>query len=377
MIINIDTGHSIATQLFDCLYAYYQSIDPEYQSQHTIQFNSYSDSNDINILLLNMPAELGDHSRYDLILFCNGMEYYGIGNHVIANNLALDNAYLLTQSKVTADHPMFSKFIWMPGTVMLPQPRVMNFSYFYPQAYYNISQKHIVRDSNLVFINGSNRSWRQYAADMITNAVPNMPIVSNISTGVTKTIDCYFESDEDRIFRDFVNATYETRMLDNVDNYYNRKVSIGIDKKFGESPPGFFGLPEYFKYRCILFPETSWLNNDLTVSEKIIKCLIHGSIPWPIGGANINSQYQEIGIQTAWSLLPTQLQCYDSIIDHCERYQKLAEAVQWAADHPEIFCTDQAQHIVDSNFRNIVEFSPINNIMTKFSQLIYDHSRRH
>jgi hypothetical protein len=56
MIINIDTGESIATQIFDCLYAYFQSLDPDYKSQHSICFNRYSSTNDINILLLNMPT---------------------------------------------------------------------------------------------------------------------------------------------------------------------------------------------------------------------------------------------------------------------------------------------------------------------------------
>lgn len=377
MIINVDSDVSIATQIFDCLYAYFQSLDPNYKSRHSVCFNRYSSSNNINILLSNMPEQPADYDKYDLILFCNGLEYCGIGNDVIYKNLLLDNAYLLTQSKVTEDHPLRSKFIWMPGAVMLPLPRVMNFSYFYPQPYFNELHKQTARDGDLVFINGSNRSWRQYALDVVKSVVPAIPVVSTISSAVTKTLDCYFESSDDCVFRDFVNTSYESHMLDNVENYYNQTVDLGIDKKFGESPPGFFGLVEYFKYRCVLFPETSWLNNDLTVSEKIIKCLIHGSIPWPIGGANINSQYQEIGIQTAWSLLPTQLQCYDSILDHCQRYQQLAEAVQWASAHPEIFCTEQAQRMVDSNFRNIIEFRPIRNIMANFSQLIYDHSRRH
>lgn len=163
----------------------------------------------------------------------------------------------------------------------------------------------------------------------------------------------------------------------NVENYYNRKINLGIDNAFGEAPLGYFGMPEYFKYRCVLFPETTWLNNDLTISDKIIKCLIHRSIPWPIGGANINSQCQEVGIQTAWNLLPPQLQCYDSIEDHAVRYQKLAEAVAWASANPEIFVSDQAKEIVESNFRNIIEFSPAREIMVNFSRIIYEHSRRH
>jgi hypothetical protein len=33
--------------------------------------------------------------------------------------------------------------------------------------------------------------------------------------------------------------------------------------------------------------------------------------------------------------------------------------------------------MIDLNFRNIIEFRPVRNIMANFGQLIYDHSRRH
>jgi hypothetical protein len=130
MIINVDTNENSARHLFDCLYAYYQSLEPDYITDRVIKFNHYDKSNNINILLAEMPLQEKDYSCYDLVLFCNGLEYFGIGTDTIRDNLSRPNAYLLTQSRVTDDHPHRSKFIWMPGAILLPYPRVMNFSYF-------------------------------------------------------------------------------------------------------------------------------------------------------------------------------------------------------------------------------------------------------
>jgi hypothetical protein len=66
---------------------------------------------------------------------------------------------------------------------------------------------------------------------------------------------------------------------------------------------------------------------------------------------------------------------YDSIDDHCERYQKLVEAVTWANCHPEIFSGDRYENYVKQNFENIIKFVPAADVMVRLDKIINEHSR--
>jgi hypothetical protein len=382
MKINVDSDGSIGEQMFDCLQAYYQGIckNETYQSAHTIVFNQYSADNNINILLIDMPYPIKDgrppveYDKYDLILFCNGIENYGVGTDVIRDNLLVrDNAYLLTQSRVPHDHPLYHKIIWFSSLNMLPNHRLEQINYFYPYPYFYKKPSH---ENLMIFINGGNRTWRQHIVNKIQAVVPALPVRSNISALPYDTADAYFESAEDTEFREHVNELILHGIApDFVENFYDRSVLTGLGGKFGKVPLGYFAMPEYSQYRCIIFPETSWLNNDFMMTEKILKCFIYENIPWPVGGANVNKQYNELGYTTAWNLLPEQHRTFDSIVDHEQRYVKLAEAVAWAWNHPEIFEGAQIKQITRDNFETIMRFTVGVSIMENIDRIIHEHSR--
>jgi len=376
MKINVDTTECAAMQVFDCLNSYYQSLSPTFVSEHTITFNQYSPDNNINILLTEMPDQVVDYTLYDLILFCNGLESYTIGTNTIRDNLDLPNAFLLAQSYVRDDHPLKSKIIWAPASVMFPHSRSMSFIFLYPQSYYFAQFKHLTRNKNIALINGENRSWRHYLIEQVREQVPNLHVVSNLSDRIHETAYAYFESEEDLKFREFVEDRYKDQIDRSVKtSYYNSTVPIGITGEYGFALPGYFALPEYFEYRCIVWPESSWANDDLTITEKIIKCLMYGAVPWPVGGSNVNAQYNQLGFFTAWNLLPEQLQLYDSIKDHQLRYQKLTEAIAWSNSHPEIFSGEKYESIIRQNFENIIKFTPALSAMEKLDKIINDFSR--
>ena len=124
------------------------------------------------------------------------------------------------------------------------------------------------------------------------------------------------------------------------DNFFN--ISIGVDNKFGTIPGGYFFMEEYFNYNCIIVPETSWINGQLSLTEKSIKCFYSGAFSLPVSGSRVNQLYNEIGFRTAWNLLPSKLQEYDYIDNHQERYQKLILAIQWLEKNPQVFNSAQA-----------------------------------
>jgi len=329
---------------------------------------------------IGQPLRAVDYDRYDLIFFSNGPESYTIGTDTIRDNLLRSNVYLLAQSHVTVDHPLRSKIIWVPVSIMFPHSRSMSFNFFYPQAYYFSQNKNRQRSKNIVCINGENRSWRHYLIEQLHIHDPSLPIISNLGNSIRDTDHAYFESAADQQFREFLETRYRGQIDSTINTLYNTvywdsSVPVGVSGQYGTVLPGYFAMPEYFEYRCVIFPESSWVNDDLNLTEKIIKCLLYGSIPWPVGGANVNAQYRDLGIYTAWNLLPSQLQLYDSIHDHQTRYKKLAEAVTWANQHPEIFVGSQYENYIKQNFENIVKFAPALDSIVYLDKIINEHSR--
>ena len=88
------------------------------------------------------------------------------------------------------------------------------------------------------------------------------------------------------------------------------------------------------------------------MTEKIFKCCIARSFPLPISGAFVNQMYRDLGIYTAWNLLPDELKIYDSMLDHQTRSDQMAQAVAWLNDHPDIYQSQQAQKYLDLNYLN-------------------------
>jgi hypothetical protein len=346
-----------AVQIFDKYYAYLQSLDVEkFQAGITIrQVNDPKEftSNDIKVRIDYMPRNDIDFTAYDFVFFCNGSEPIHVATKTLVNGLQQPNAYLMCNSYVGADHQLKNKIVYFSDNV--DNCRIYWARSFYPGYYQNIvNSRATARTKDFFFINGQNRSWRQYIVNLLQDHKVNVDVKSVLSKVgyVAETNDAHWESPEDQQFREWVNEYYKDVIQRNGEyNYYENSVHVGPDNKFGVIPPGYFILPEYYEYRCVIFPETNWQNNEMAITEKILKCCWSGSIPWPIGGSKMNQLYNEFGIMTAWNLLPEELQAYDDNIDHKQRHKQTVLAIKWLGEHADLMLGEQAQQIIEHNHR--------------------------
>jgi hypothetical protein len=351
MKINITVKtDSVGMQIFDAWYAFLQSLNSDnYCAPLEITIDAPYQVGDLNILYDNMPVNFlaQNLTKYDFIFFCNSVEPLEVATKTMVDLLDQNNVYLLTNSYLTESHPLFHKVIWFPINLIMCRDYWTR--HFYPQYYENIKNRSINRKEELIAINGSVRTNRHYFFTLLQQHVPDIPQWSRISTVVHKLNDAHWESTEDTQFRNWVNERYQDTSIPQPDHYYDSSVTIGIDGRFGQVVPGYFVMPEYFEYSCVIFPESTWQNNELAMTEKALKCFYAGSLPFPIAGANVNQLYNKIGFYTAWNLLPKDMQMFDSILDHKIRYQQAAKAIQWLKNNAEVFGGPLFKEMTDAN----------------------------
>jgi len=366
MKINIDHLNTpYELQLFDCLFAYRQSLQQDNKSDWQIQFNSPHTGNiDFNILLINVFEPRCDinFACYDLILLANGNEPLSHFTQTYLDLLNLDQTYILSNSFLNLDHAMSSKVLWFPGNVIIQCPDWWHRSFF-PMAYQNTKYAQIVRQDQIVAINGANRANRNYFFDLLKQSNSNIKILSNINSNVAKLRDVIWESKHDTEFRIWVNSTLRENIASNSQikiKYYDSAEPIGIDGKFGKIVPGYWLMPEYFENICVIFPEVCWINDELSMTEKALKCFYAGSMPFPIAGSGVNQLYNSLGFSTAWNLLPKHLQEFDTEKNHAKRYQKAVESILWLNKNKEVFATLECQNMLLKNKLNFT----FNNLAT-------------
>ena len=347
-------NNDVGFQIFDAWYGLLQSLMPNYESPVEIHVNALHLSEDFNILCDYMPAGYSEQqlAKYDLIFFCNGGEPLIVSTETMGNLIDRENVYLITNAYLTESHALRHKAIWFPHNVQTCRDYWTR--HFYPQYYENIKNRSIDRKAGLVAINGSVRTNRHYFFKLLEQQIPNILRLSNIGTTIHKLNDARWESVEDTQFREWVNAQFRDNSIPQPDQYYNNNVKIGIDKKFGEVPPGYFIMPAYFEYPCIIFPESTWQNDELAITEKALKCFYAGSLPFPIGGSNINQLYNDIGFYTAWNLLPDNLKQFDQNLDHATRYQQAVDAIDWLNSNCSVFESDRAISMIEQNRFNFL-----------------------
>jgi hypothetical protein len=349
MKINIDVkNQSIGIQIFDSLYAYRQSLNVEYSSDWEITFNQSNLSVDCSVLFAPGPTDLSvnEVKKYDLVFMCNGGEPLTVATPEMTELIKQDNTYIISNSFLTQDHQLVNKVLPWPDAIM--QCRDFWCRHFYPQYFENLRNTNQKKRWTITALNGQNRTWRHWLFSELLATVPNINIVNKINSSIEKLNDPHWASKEDLEFLDWINSRYEDTIPE-PDSYYSNSKLIGIQGKFGDMPPGYFIISEYWQSDCVLWPESTWQNNELCITEKACKCFYSQTIPWPVGGANIHNLYKQQGFYTALDLLPPELQKFDSILDHKERYHALANAVQWASANPEIFHSEKANSILQNN----------------------------
>jgi len=372
--VNFDVQeYTTGFQLIDALYAFYQSQSESGAVPYRFSTTtSYDPTADFNILCLYMPEQARDDlDRYDMILVNNSCEPLLVAtptmNEWVSKN---PNCYFISNSFLSIDHQYFDKVIWWPDNVM--EVRNLWAQHFYPNLYQNLSRIRSEKTSDIIYINGRNDSWRNHVISLLKEYNSSIKIRSGLGHDIYKVNDSQFESSEDREFRDWVNEKYvSTVAAENFTKiYYNKSVEAGIDGKFGSIPPGYLILDEYFIHRCVIFPESTWQNDEVAITEKILKCFYTKSVPWPVGGANVNKLYNDIGFFTAWNLLPDHMRQWDSIQSHQERYAQMVQAMIWLEQNAHVLQSDEAKQIVNNNFENFLLCYTDLTSVERFSKLI-------
>jgi hypothetical protein len=345
---------SIGLQLFDRYFAYKQSFDSKkFLANFKIEIGP-PEQDAINIAFYYMPQDkFCDFTQYDFVFVDNAGEALEVCSDYIAHVIQQPNVYFISGSFLSNQHKLFDKIIPFNHNIRLFHDCMTRG--FYPQ-YYHRSSFHYDPIKTLAFVNGQNRSWRKYFLDLLTKDQTPIDIFSNFGQEIIlETAHCVFEDTHDSEFRQQLDTFYPAGQICDYDydyDYYKKSVQIGIDQKFGTVPIGYFLFDVYYKYHCVIFPESSWINNQHFATEKIYKCFVSGAIPFPISGAGTHQFYNTHGYQTAWNLLPAKLQEFDHELDHIKRYDKILEALTWLNSNSDIFLTPQAERIRQTNNAN-------------------------
>lgn len=350
---------SSSLQIFDRYYAYKQSRHRHnnYQADCEIKIgkNMQIEPSAINVGFYYMPAQPIDATGFDLIIVDAQQHHLEICTPDMYRAFAeLDNCYFLTGSVVDDTYPRADRLLSFPNGNIFTHD--LSTRPFYPQYYDRFDQDSSAkRKHDMIFINGQNRPHRQYMIDLLrSRAGSAVTVRQNLYTGTTQLDESFFETHEDTKFRHYVNANFstldpvyqQTRSIDDYDYYVN----VGIDQKFGLISPAHFIIDEYYNHHCVIFPESTWLNGEICITEKLQKCAVAQTIPWPIAGANADVLYNRLGYQTAWNLLPEQLQSYNYERDHVKRYQMCADAIEWMTQHPETLTSARACELLEHNY---------------------------
>ena len=363
-------SESVGLQVFDKYYAYRQSCNAHknYQSDITITFGNPV-KGACNLLYAYMPVDQVDTTKHDLVFYENCSEGLEVATQQIHHSIQSDpRQYFLCGAYLTKDHPSADKIIpWSLCHALFIDRYTRG---FYP-AYFDRAQHKVYQRDPVWYINGQRRAWRHQALQAILRAVPRLPVRDSISQQVWPIEQCFFESSEDTNARLQLNS--DATLPDETLTYYADAVPVGIDQKFGTIAPGWFVLPEYYQYHCTVFPESNWINNQIQPNEKFFKCCVAETIPMPVGGANINRLYQHLGYQTAWNLLPPELQQYDQELDHLKRYSIIADAVQWLANNPGVFLTRAAQRIRQNNKLRVFESTVDLHTMHRLDEILANY----
>jgi hypothetical protein len=367
-------NNSQAFQLIDVLYAYYQSLDNKFQTNVYFRVSSEFDiTADVNVFCDYMPETIDyeELKKYQLILLTSSCEPLIVSTAAMVECLnKLDNCYLICNSLLTQDHRLYNKVIWFPGNIF--ECRKLWTDHFYPHALENAVFAQQPRDQSIMLVNGQNRAHRHHFISELKNHNVEILIRSSLTDTVSETNDSTLhESPEDTEFKEWVNNQYSNIIVRNQStDYYNNSDVVGIDGNFGTWPPGYRILKEYFTYCVVVFPESTWQNNEMAITEKSCKCFFAGSLPWPVGGSNLNFLYNQVGFFTAWNLIPKELQKFDGILDHRQRYQQQVLALDWLSNNLDVFESDSTKQMIASNQKLLYNNNITLNFVKRFDQLI-------
>lgn len=369
--------YAVGLQIVNALNAYKLSIGKKYKSDWQIIISDHYDTTaDINICFSYMFNDIKiDVQQYDIVLFCNGGEPLAAMTEEVKNLLdSYQHVYLIANSYLDNSHAYQHKVIFHAMDLDLCKSAWT--TKFYPQYYENFISQNIVRQPTIEAINGQNRTVRAYFFDLLNTTTVKQNL--NLGKEIVKTLDSFFESKEDFEFIDFLEKHYakelESDQSTSIDyNYYEQAVDIGLADQQNFINIGYFVMPLYYENSCVIFPETTYQNNEITLTEKSLKCFYAKCLPFVVGGSNINKLYNDLGFKTAWNFLPAEHQKFDDLLDHKQRHHDMVQAVQWLESNKQVFQSKEYTDAVENNYNNFMSATVDLKSIWQLEKIIENH----
>lgn len=353
----------------DYLYAYRQHVNAHNQYQSDIEWVVTKEAvPGANNVLISYNSQIPVSDHFQLVLFDNQSE--PISQVLTPAELKYvddPRVYYVANSVVHANYPHANKII--PFKKCMQYMRDFFLRPFYPQ-YYDERSTNV---QGIAFLNGQNRANRQYIKSLIEEKCPQIPVNnSKLFDGqpVFKLNDASIESAEDQQFRDTVNNMYDCKPSCYAEAIV---VSLGNQKKFGSNFIIHHMHDAIKNKKVLIFPETTWCNDEISVNEKIIKCFLYYTIPFPIAGRNTNKLYNKLGFYTAWNLLPNDLKVFDTIGNHVERLDHMVIAIDWLSKNinnidTKDYALKNYQNFLSNNFSQLSTRQLDQILVEKFGQ---------
>ena len=356
MKIQVTTAQDDYTglEIFDYLVGYWQYVtDMQYTPAVTFARAPATDS--FNVLFLHMPDTVPDNIQdFDLVLVDNGDEPFGIGTVAMYDILdTVPNSRIVCNAVVPDSHPWKQRMICTH--IVWEFQRQHYTASAYPQRY-ELLQDH--RPQGMIYINGRNRSVREHHSQLLQQYVPEIPHWNVLHYGtITATEQYWHESIEDTEFRQWADQEYVNHQWNsNPPEVRWPPYPCGVNGRYGESLFEDRFIDAFRKHAIIVYPETAWTNCQIAPTEKALKCFLHAKFPVMLGGALTNQLYADLGFYTAWHLLPRDLQHFDQILDHRQRFQEQIAAIKWLSDNIDVVDSDWAQQMLLKNQRQLLVF---------------------
>jgi len=351
------------TQIWEYFYSYKQSqsypnspsIDIDF-IELELQNLTKLPTNALNILQLGMPSlyssnilEEIEHLEFDLILLDNMFENLGVASDELLTQVRKrKNTFMIVGSFVHPEHHLYDKCItlsedWLTCRELYTNPKVF--------VSYDIVNSN-TKPNNLLYIGGELRTYRKFIIDLMhTNSIPVMQNTHNI----VSTKNTILGSQDDQEFADVCNELYNVISVHEDNKFYN-EIGIGLPcRPFGKGQTtiSYLLMPEYNTYKCILYSEASFINNEVFPTEKTWKCVISNAHWIMFAGRNAYKLMADFGIHSILELTPGGID-FDNIINHADRFKKQIESVKYLDEHPEIFDTDEASEILELNYNEFL-----------------------
>jgi|15BtaG_2_1085339.scaffolds.fasta_scaffold00787_4 hypothetical protein len=367
------------TQIWEYFYAYYQY--QSYPNDTDININFLSDknfneinfSNDaLNIVHFSMNdfkyTLRYDLNKFDVVIFDNMFEHLMVSDpDIIKYVLQHDNAYLSVGSYVSNEHHMFEKFIPFQMDIVNCRDWYTNPKVFSSYSFNHINDK----KNNLIYIGAELRSWRKFIIDNLTK---NINInVHQVPQTVVCTRDTNLGDSYTQNFIEYCNNKYQVTGVEEVENPLYKELIYGHkDRPAGKSLMSAWIIPEFINSKCVVYAESSFVNDEICLTEKTIKCIMTKTHWIFFAGSNAYKLLKEFGLRSVLELIPGGLE-FDCIKNPKERFKKQISLIKYLSEHPEIFDTPEAQNIVNSNYEIFISgnqfltplFDKLNDILLK------------